>query len=57
MKSLGKVFCVLGHLLNMEGVWSFGNLVILVHEVSIVSFGVSGSLILKKVRSNDDIAI
>ena len=41
----------------MEGVWSFGNLVILVHEVSSVSFGVSGSLILKKVRSNDGIAI
>ena len=42
---------------KVEGVWSFGNLVILVHEVSIVSFGVSGSLILKKVMSNGDIAI
>ena len=43
----------------MEGVWSFGNLVILVHsiEVSSVSFGVSGNLILKKVMSNGDIAI
>ena len=35
-----------------------GHLVILVHshEVSSVSFGVSGNLILKKVMSNDDIA-
>ena len=43
----------------MEGVWSFGNLVILVHsnEVSCVSLGVSGNLILKKVRSNGDRAI
>ena len=39
----------------MEGVWSFGNLVFLVHsnEVSCMSFGVSaGNLNLKKVRSN-----
>ena len=56
MKSLGKVFCVLGHLLNMEGVWSFGNLMFLVHsnELSRMSFCVSGNLILKKVRSKGD---
>ena len=43
----------------MEGVWSFGNLVFLVHsnEVSPMPFGVSGNLILKKVRSNGDTVI
>ena len=43
----------------MEGVWSFGDLVIVLHsnEVRSVSFGVSGNLILKKVMSNGDIAI
>ena len=52
--SFGKVFGVLGHLLNMEGVWSFGNLVFLVHsnEVSCMSFGVSGNLNLKRLYSN-----